>query len=78
MQNLDRRLSELERMTAKQYVDLVVQYVNKPDEELWFLTERNGKDWTRKANESQADFRQRAVNGATRNEWGVISLFSDN
>ncbi len=78
MQNLDRRLSELERITAKHSINIVVQFIDKPDDELWFLTDRSGKDWTRNADESDSDFRQRAFSDATRSDFGVASLFCSN
>ncbi len=78
MHNLDRRLSELERRTTKQLYNIVVHFIANADDELWFLTDRNGKEWTRNADESDSDFRQRAFSGATRSDFGVASLFCSN
>ena len=77
MQSLDRRLTELEHKTAKRLYNLVLHFITKADDELWFLTDRNGKEWTRNADESDNDFRQRAFVGSTRGDFGVAFLFSN-
>lgn len=77
MQALDRRLTELERKTTKQLYNIVVHFITKADDELWFLTDRNGKEWTRDADESDSDLRQRAFSCATRSDFGVAFLFSN-
>lgn len=78
MQNLDRRLTELERTTTKGLHNLIVHFITKADDELWFLTDRNGKEWKRNADESDSDFRQRAFSGASRSDFGVAFLYSSN
>lgn len=78
MQTLDRRLKELERTTTKRLYNVIVHFVTKADDELWFITDREGKEWTRSADESDSGFRQRAFNDATRSDFGVAFLYSSN
>lgn len=78
MQALDRRITELERTSTKRLYNLIVHFTTKADDELLFLTDRNGKEWTRNADESGSDFRQRAFNDATRSDFGVAFLYSSN
>ena len=80
MQTLDRRLSELERMTTKQLYNLIIRYdcPGLTGAELWnvehYSDESPRRVWSRRVDETEKEFTDRAFSEVKRTAFGVALL----
>ena len=80
MSNIDKRLTALEQADAVKQINLIVRFVEpvNMDAELWGLEhyshEHPRQAWTRRPDESEQDFTDRALREAKRNSIGAAML----
>lgn len=78
MQSIEKRITALEQAKPKQDMVIFVTAVEvgKLDEELTFVSDGAGNEWTRQPHESEGEFKERAKTELTRNESGVAMLYN--
>jgi len=78
MQNLERRIAELEKKDSKQDMVIFIKSVQPGhlNTEVAYLADGKGNEWIRTPGEDEAEFKQRAKDEVLRNRYGVSMLFN--
>ena len=81
MQALDKRITALEKATHQSNKVFIIRYDSPGDlsREIFNLegdySESPRQHWTRRKDETEQDFKDRASKEVTRNQYGVATLF---
>ena len=77
MQSLDKRVANLEKMTAAREKIIIIRrivWVGQQVDEIKQLRDEQDNSWSREQSESEQDFVERVKVEAWRSEWGVMVL----